>query len=225
MKEVEISAKTVEEATKRALEQLGVGLNEVEITVLNEGRGGILGLGAENAKIKVKTLTPEKTEEPAKQDTTQIAREVLETLLKKMGVTATISEKTEPVDGEGEGSEKPIAFDVVGEDLGSLIGRRGQTLACLQYIVRLMVAQKTKSWAPIVVDVEEYKQRRYEALRTLAHHIAEQVRTKRSSFKMEPMPANERRIIHITLANDPDVTTESVGEGEYRKVMVLLRKK
>jgi spoIIIJ-associated protein len=222
MKELEISAKTVEEATKKALEQLGVGLNEVEITVLNEGRGGILGLGAENAKIRVKTLTPE---EPAAPDTLQIARETLETLLNKMGVSATITDKTEPFGDEGEGQEKPIAFDVRGEDLGSLIGRRGQTLACLQYIVRLIVAQKTRSWVPIVIDVEDYKQRRYEALRTLAHHIAEQVRLKKTAFKLEPMPAYERRIIHMTLANDPDVTTESTGEGESRKVVVTPKRK
>jgi spoIIIJ-associated protein len=226
MKELEISAKTVEEATKKALEELGVGLSEIEITVLNEGKSGILGLGAESARIRVKTLDkPEPGNEAPSTEIASITQAILTTLLDKMGVSATVTQESSPLLSDEEEMDSEIAFNVEGEDLGVLIGRRGQTLACLQYIVRLMVAQKTRNWVPISIDVEGYKARRYESLKILAHHVAEQVRTNRTSFKLEPMPAFERRIIHITLAHDPDVTTESTGEGEARKVVVIPKRK
>ena len=120
-----------------------------------------------------------------------------------------------------EGESNPVIFNITGDDLGILIGRRGQTLDALQYLVRLITSRQTKSKTPIMIDVENYKQRRYEDLRTLALNVAAQVKARRSSFRLEPMPAFERRIIHLTLANDPDVTTESIGEGEARKVVVL----
>jgi len=138
-------------------------------------------------------------------------REVLETLLPMMGVTASVVW----VDTD------PITLNVKGDDLGILIGRRGQTLTSLQYIVRLIVSHRTNAWSPIVVDVEGYKERRHQALQALAHRMAERVKTKRMPFGLEPMPAYERRIIHLTLANHPDVTTQSVGEGEARKVVIL----
>ncbi|MBI2287496.1 MAG: KH domain-containing protein, partial [Chloroflexi bacterium] len=116
-----------------------------------------------------------------------------------------------------------IALDVKGDDLGILIGRRGQTLAGLQYIVRLIVGHQTKNWVPIVIDVEGYKQRRYQALQVFARNLAEQVKAKGTPFTMEPMPAYERRIIHLTLADHPDVTTESIDEGDFRKVMIIPR--
>jgi len=125
-----------------------------------------------------------------------------------------------PVEGD-EGVPGVITLDVKGEDLGILIGRRGETLASLQHIVRLIVAHQAKAWVPIVIDVEGYKERRYGALRALALRVAEQVKAKRRPFALEPMPAYERRIIHLTLADNPDVTTESVGEGEARKVVIM----
>ena len=94
-----------------------------------------------------------------------------------------------------------------------------------RYIVRLIVANKAKARVPIVIDVEGYKQRRYEALRALAHRMAEQVKARGRPFALEPMPAYERRIIHMALADDPDVTTESVGEGEVRKVVIMPKPK
>ena len=118
-----------------------------------------------------------------------------------------------------------IAFDIRGDDLGILIGRRGQTLACLQYIVRLIIAHQIKTWVPIIIDVEGYRQRRYEDLRALASRLAEQVTVKGMPFTLRPMPAYERRIIHLTLAEHPDVTTQSVGVGEARKVVILPREK
>jgi spoIIIJ-associated protein len=123
----------------------------------------------------------------------------------------------------GEDNAAPITLNIKGDDLGILIGRRGQTLSCLQHIVRLIVGHQTEVWVPIIIDVEEYKQRRYEALQALAWRIAEQVKADGESFALEPMSAYERRIIHITLAEHCDVTTRSIGEGEARKVVILTK--
>jgi spoIIIJ-associated protein len=110
---------------------------------------------------------------------------------------------------------------VEGDDLGILIGRRGQTLSCLQYLVRIIVGHQKNVWLPIVIDVESYKQRRCNALQAMAWRIAEQVKQGREPFALEPMPAFDRRIIHIALADHPDVTTESSGEGEARRVVIV----
>ena len=155
----------------------------------------------------------------------EVAKDILEALLTMMGVTASIVPQASSIVESEEEATALIAFDIKGDDLGILIGRRGQTLACLQYIVRLIVGHRTKAWLPILIDVEGYKQRRYEALRTLALRIAEQVKAKGEPFTLEPMPAYERRIAHLTLADHPDVTTQSIGEGEARKVVILLREK
>ena len=117
-----------------------------------------------------------------------------------------------------------IGLNIEGEDLGILIGRRGQTMTSLQHIVRLILSNLEKLQMPIVIDVEGYKERRCEGLRALANRLADQVRARRSPFTMEPMSAFERRIIHLTLADHPDVMTESTGTGEGRKVVIKPRK-
>ena len=156
-------------------------------------------------------------------DVTEVATRVLETLLERLGVSASVSPSdTLLVEGE-QGTTESITLEVTGEDLGILIGRRGQTLSCLQYIVKLIVGHQTETWLPITIDVEGYKRRRYEALQALAWRIAEQVKASETSFSLEPMLAYERRVIHLTLADHPDVTTQSTGEGEARKVVVLPR--
>jgi len=190
----------------------------VEVTVVKEGRHGILGLGAEEARVRVRSLVRVPGEES---DIAEAAKEVLETLLARMGVVASVVSQTKPPVEGGEGASSVITLDVTDDDLGILIGRRGQTLSSLQYIVRLIVAHQAKAWVPIVIDVEGYKQRRYGALQALARRMAEQVKVKGRPFALEPMPAYERRIIHITLADDPDVITESIGEGEARKVVIM----
>ena len=157
-------------------------------------------------------------------ETIETVRDILEKLLDLMGVTATVVPPTDyPPQTEAEAPE-PVTFNVNGDDLGILIGRRGSTLASLQYMVRLIVGHQTKQWIPIIIDVEGYKQRRYEALQSLAQRMAEQVKAKEMPFALEPMPPYERRIIHMTLADHPDVTTESIGDGEFRKVVILFKK-
>jgi len=215
MKNLEMSGKTVEEAIQRALAELGVSREEVKVTVLKEGKHGVLGLGAEEARIRVEPLVPALGES----DIADAAKGILEALLSMMGVAASVVSLARSfVEGE---ATAPIAFDIKGDDLGILIGRRGQTLSCLQYIVRLIVGHQTEAWVPIIVDVEGYKQRRYEAVQALAWRIAEQVKAGGEPFTLEPMSAYERRIIHLALAEHPDVTTQSIGEGEARKVVIL----
>lgn len=155
-------------------------------------------------------------------DISQIARDVLEILLSNLGVAASVEMDTLSFVEETEDAA-PVALSVSGEDLGILIGRRGQTLACLQYIVRLIVANRAQMWVPIIIDVEGYKARRYESLRALAERMAEQVKVRQRPFTLEPMPAYERRIIHLALADHSDVTTESTGIDELRKVVILPR--
>jgi spoIIIJ-associated protein len=207
MQELEISGKTVEQAIQKALDKLGVSREEVDVTILREGKSGILGLGGEEARIQVRTLVHGDSKESA---LAKVAREVLETLLASMEVDASVAQ----VD------IAPITFNISGDDLGILIGRRGQTLTCLQYIVRLVISHQSKEWLPVVIDVEGYKERRYQALQALAYRMAERVKDRKVPFTLEPMPAYERRIIHLALADYPDVATQSVGQGEARKVVI-----
>ena len=158
-----------------------------------------------------------------KNNVAETARDVLQTLLSLMEVSASVTPSPELSVEDGEGATASISLNVEGDDLGILIGRRGQTLSCIQYIVRIIVGHQTKEWLPITVDVEGYKRRRYEGLRALARRIAEQVKVSRAPFTLESMPAYERRIVHLTLADNPDVTTESSGEGEARRVVIQPR--
>ncbi len=224
MEILEVSGKTVDEAIAKALKQLGVEREDVNITILHEGKsGGLFGLGSEDALISVEVLESasvgNKAPEPTAEAVVTTARETLEELLKLMGVTGTVVPGTYP-DESGEPNSAPIAFNIEGDDLGILIGRRGQTLSSLQYLLRLIVGRKTNTWLPIVIDAESYKQRRYEALQALAHRMAENVKTKGTPFTLEPMPPYERRIVHMALANHSAVYTESIGEGESRKVVI-----
>lgn len=151
------------------------------------------------------------------------ARGVLETLLDLMDLPATVymSDAFTVVAEEGDSETSSIGLNIEGEDLGILIGRRGQTMAALQHIVRLIVSNNDQVRMPIVLDVEGYKERRCEGLRALAFRMADQVSGRQSAFDMEPMSAFERRIIHLALADHPDVMTESTGLGEDRKVVII----
>jgi len=192
----------------------------VEVTVVREGRPGILGLGAEEAVVRVTQIIPIPEEES---DTVGVARTVLERLLTLTGVDGSVMSEVQPVVAGGQ--ESTVVLNIKGDDLGILIGRRGQTLACLQYIIRLIVGHQTKTWLPIVIDVEGYKQRRYRALQVFARNMAEQVKARGTPFTMEPMPAYERRIIHLALVDHPDVTTQSNGLGEARRVVIQPKRK
>lgn len=154
----------------------------------------------------------------------QVVCDILATLLDKMGMLAAVEVndrggKVDPSNGE----VSPMVLNIVGDDLGLLIGRRGETLRDLQFIVRLMVSRKLGTWPNVVLDVEGYKARRVTALTTLATRMADQVLKTGVPATLEPMPAHERRIVHLALRDNPSVHTESKGEGEERQVQILLR--
>jgi spoIIIJ-associated protein len=207
MERIEITAATVEQAIEKAEAQLGLNRDQFEVEVVREVQSEISAKG-EEALIRVTPVSP-----PEK-DAVKVVTETLDTLLGLLGVTGKV---------EVLSDEIPLALDIKGDDLGILIGRRGQTLACLEYITKLIVVGRLKTWLPLSVDVASYKERRRDSLQRLALYLAEQVKSRRHSITMEPMPADERRIVHLTLADNPDVTTQSIGEGEDRKVVILLR--
>jgi spoIIIJ-associated protein len=150
-----------------------------------------------------------------------VAFDVLETLLAKMNVTADLTASiSEPDDLTGH---KVHIFDVTGEDLGVLIGPRGETLNAIQYIARLMVGNQMSQRASFVIDVEGYRKRREQALARLAERMAKKVVSRNRAASLEPMPPHERRIIHMALRNSEDVYTQSSGEGPRRKVRILPR--
>ena len=208
MEGIEIVAATVEQAIEKAEAQLGLSRDQFEVEVVREGKLGISEAGGEEALIRVTAVTP------LDRDVVQMVTEILDTLLGLLDVTGKV---------EVLSDEIPLDLNITGDDLGILIGRRGQTLACLEYITKLIVVGRLKAWLPLTVDVAGYKKRRRDSLQRLALYLAEQVKSRRRAITMEPMPADERRIVHLTLADNPDVTTQSIGEGESRKVVILLR--
>ena len=147
-----------------------------------------------------------------------LAYDLLSQMLQKLDIEAEI--ELSWLDDQ-EDSDPPLNLNVVGEDLGLLIGRNGETLASIQYLIRLMVNQELHRWKNIVVDVDGYKQRRAEQLNQLAHRLAEQVVSSGRPASLEPMPANERRLVHIALRNHEHVYTASIGEDSRRKVQIL----
>jgi spoIIIJ-associated protein len=214
---LEVNAKTVNEAIEKALVEMGLSREEVRITILSEGKsGGLFGIGGEDARVRIEKL---ETDPEPSSEINIVAAEILQKLLALLEVEGKVVSATYP-DETGEQPVAPLAFNIEGDDLGILIGRRGQTLAALQYILRLIVGHKSQTWIPIIVDAEGYKERRYEALKALALRMAEHVKTRGAPFTLEPMPPYERRIVHLALADNPAVYTESIGEGESRKVVI-----
>jgi len=227
---VEASGKTVEEAIENALTELGAERDEVEVEVLAEPKGGILGVGAAEARVRVHRIGEEgeEAQQPGEEgefieDEAEIAAQALDHLLELMGIQADVSIRDPETPGDGLGMAKAV-LDVEGDDLGLLIGRRGETLASLQYLLNLMMTRQFGEHMSFTVDVEGYRRRREKQLNTLAHRMAEQVRRTRRPVTLEPMPANERRIIHLALAEDRQVQTSSLGEGDARKVSISLRR-
>jgi spoIIIJ-associated protein len=157
---------------------------------------------------------------PGEPPVDQVGREILTDLLKLMGIRASVESKLGYELGE-EGQPPPIVLNITGDDLGILIGRRGDTLRSLQYLVRLMVSHRLKHWTNLIVDVEGYLVRRQRTLEELAQRMAERVARSGRAQALEPMPPYERRLVHIALRNHPAVGTQSVGEGDRRKVTIV----
>lgn len=236
---IDVTGPTLEEAIDKGLEQLHLTRNDVIIEIVEEGNKGVLGLGARDAVVRLtplhvpaampapKSARPtaaapdeealEPSASPAElEEEASVGKELLTELLKVMDIPATVS--TQKSDGAGETT---WTLDIQGRDLGILIGRRGETLEALQYLTRLMVNHRLQRRSNLVLDVENYKSRREMSLRKLAQRMAAQARQMKRTVTLEPMPPNERRIIHLALQDDKTVRTESVGEGDHRKVTII----
>jgi len=150
----------------------------------------------------------------------EIAKQTLLELLNKMGVDCQVQIRSP----EPEEDPAPVALDVQGNNVDVLIGRQGQVLDALQHITRLIVSREVEQWVNLVIDIDRYKQRRAKSLGQLAERIAEHVAHTKQPVALEPMPPNERRVIHIALKNHPAVTTQSVGRGDSRKVTIIPRR-
>jgi spoIIIJ-associated protein len=154
----------------------------------------------------------------------KVAKEIVRELLENMGIEADVVAVDNPSTMPLDSADPPTIFiDILGQDLGMLIGRRGDHLSQLQYLVNLIANRRLESWTRVVIDVEGYRSRREESLVGLAERIGRQVARSRRPIVLEPMPPNERRIVHLTLRSNPDVTTESTGEGNLRRVTVQPR--
>ena len=235
---IEATGSNVEAAIEAGLERLGVTRDVVEIEVLDEGSGGVFGLGAREARVRLTVKpapAPALPEEPVappfaesagvKDDgngEAQIAQGVLYELLALMGMENVRIDvrRAEPAPGEGD---PPLVLSVHGPDTDTLVGYRGKTLDALQRITRLIVSRELAGRTWLVVDVGGFKAQREKSLRRLAQRMAEQVERTDRTVMLEPMPPNERRIIHLTLRDHPHVTTQSVGEGDRRKVTIIPR--
>lgn len=208
MEYIEVSAKTVEDAISEAAIKLEVPSDKIEYEVITEGSTGFLGLiGSKPAVIKARK----------KFNLLDHTKDFLARLFKAMNVDVNST-----VDYDEESRTMNIVFD--GEDMGLLIGKRGQTLDSLQYLVSLVVNKESEEYIHVKVDTENYRQRRKETLENLAKNIAYKVKRTKRSVSLEPMNPYERRIIHSALQNDKYVTTHSEGEEPFRRVVVTLKK-
>jgi spoIIIJ-associated protein len=237
----EFSGKTVDDAIAEAERTLGAGRDELAIEVITQGSRGVFGIGAESARIRahrksgvappsppsVSPVSPADSDElePATARTATAvatptpdgaaiageAQSVLEDLLHAMRIDADVSVRD---------TDNPIMLVITGRNLGVLIGRRGDNLAALQFMVNLILSKNRRQWPRVVIDVENYRAKREEALRGLADRIAFRVRRNGRPFTLEAMPASDRRIIHLALRDRSDIETYSIGEGPARRVVV-----
>ncbi|MBC7336415.1 MAG: protein jag [Clostridia bacterium] len=205
MRTVEAVGKTVEEAIAAGLRELGAPREEVEVEVVDAGTKGFLGLGARLARVRLKW----------EQDVGRLAVEFLQEVCRALGVQV----RTEVSERDGY-----LYLGCRGRGLGVLIGRRGETLDALQYLVNLAVRRRVGKQVRIVLDVEGYRQRREDTLVRLARRLSEKVKRTGGRVVLEPMSPHERRIIHTALQGDTQVCTFSEGEEPYRKVVIALRR-
>lgn len=209
MEQKEYTGKTVNDAITNAIIELETTSDKIDYDVISEGSKGVFGIGSKPAKIKVWFK-----EEPSK-STEEVVNEFLGKVFSAMDIQAQISVS---VNGDN------VNIELTGNDMGILIGKRGQTLDSLQYLVNLVVNRYSDSYMRVKIDTENYRERRKATLENLARNIAFKVKRTKRSVSLEPMNPFERRIIHSALQNDRYVTTKSEGDEPYRHVVVLLKK-
>jgi spoIIIJ-associated protein len=204
MRQVEGAGRTVEEATERALMQLGASHEDVDVEVLDVGTRGMLGIGAREARVRV-TL---------REGAAATAHRLADRLLQTMGFATTVRARE---------AGDTVTVEVRGQDLGALIGRKGGTLESVELLLGAMVAKETGLRSRIILDVEGYWERRHAYLEKLARQTADRVSREGRQIVLAPMPSRERRVIHSLLAEHPAVTTFSQGEGPDRRVVIAPR--
>lgn len=209
MEQKEYTGKTVNDAITNAIIELETTSDKIDYDVISEGSKGVFGIGSKPAKIKVWFK-----EEPNK-STEEVVNEFLGKVFSAMDIEAKISVS---VNGDN------VNIELTGNDMGILIGKRGQTLDSLQYLVNLVVNKYSDSYMRVKIDTENYRERRKATLENLAKNIAFKVKRTKRPVSLEPMNPFERRIIHSALQNDRYVTTKSEGDEPYRHVVVLLKK-
>lgn len=250
MKTVETTGETVEEAVAKGLEELGAAPDDVMVEILEEPSRGLFGLGAKPARVRLVLMVdrtpppprpepvPEREREPKKpaprptlvpaapvvdeaelDEDARVARQIVMEIMEKMGIRAEVVVQRSETARDDDSS--PWIINVTGRDVQNLIGRRGETLASLQYITRLIASRRLQRRADIVVDVAGYKSQRSDRLKQLAHRMADQAVEQGRIVILEPMPANERRIVHLALRGREDVVTKSEGDGSSRKVTIV----
>ena len=235
---VETEGDTIDAAIDSALKQLGVGRDQVTVDIISEGRRGILGFGAQMAKVRAALRKPATdlkapaipaplVSKPDEDVTagpvvavdhsavTVKAKTALGEILQRMGVAATVEEK---IAATGE----EIILEVKADNSGLLIGRKGQTLEALQYPIGRIAGERQGSEGPhIVVDIENYQERRRKSLEDMALRLGEKAKRQRKTVTVDALSAADRRIIHAALEDDPWVTTKSLGQGSYRRLLII----
>lgn len=207
MEFIEVSAKTVNDAITEACQKLTVTSDKLEYEVIEEGSSGFLGIGSKPAIIKARVKC-------SVEDT---AKDFLKDVFEAMDLTVVVNVTYDEVNNA-------MDIELSGDDMGVLIGKRGQTLDSLQYLVSLVVNKNVENYIRVKVDTENYRQRRKETLENLAKNISYKVKRTKRPVSLEPMNPYERRIIHSALQNDKYVTTHSEGDEPFRHVVVVLKK-
>jgi len=227
---VETEGDTIDAAIASALKLLGVEREKITVEIISEGRKGILGFGAQKAKVRAELRTPtrssseaDEVEDAAEPPPTVIensevvekAHASLEQILRLMGIKATVRKKR-----SANGEETILAIQA--ENSGLLIGRKGQTLEALQYLVTRIAGERPGSEEPhVVVDIEGYRERRRKSLEDMALRLGEKAKRQRKTVTVDALSAADRRIIHAALQDDPWVSTKSLGQGSYRRLLII----
>ena len=207
MEFIEISAKNVDDAITQATVQLGITSDQLEYEVLDKGSTGFLGIGSKNAVIKARKKFS------IDENVVEFLSSIFDAMKMEVEILVAVNEE-----------EHIIEVQLKGDDMGILIGKRGQTLDSLQYLTNLAINKHSDEYYKVKIDTEDYRKRRKETLENLAKNIAYKVKRTKRPVSLEPMNPFERRIIHSALQNDRYVTTHSEGDEPYRHVVVTLKK-
>lgn len=207
MEFIEISAKNVDDAITQATVQLGITSDQLEYEVLDKGSTGFLGIGSKNAVIKARKKFS------IDENVVEFLSSIFDAMKMEVEILVAVNEE-----------EHIIEVELKGDDMGILIGKRGQTLDSLQYLTNLAINKHSDEYYKVKIDTEDYRKRRKETLENLAKNIAYKVKRTKRPVSLEPMNPFERRIIHSALQNDLYVTTHSEGDEPYRHVVVTLKK-